>query len=154
MSEKLRKKVVIVVFIGAVIYGGLNFFPSKKKAVSPVAEQPTVATQITKVDDLNLRKEALVNSSVNVEKDCKKAWGHDPFINYAKPNSPAVKHTENKLWQLSGIIYNNHAPSAIINKKSVSVGDVIDDATVKEINQKDVKIELNGKEITLTVNKG
>lgn len=154
MNEKLRKKIVIAVFVGAVVWGGFNFFPTKKAVVAPAAQPQSSATADPEILANDMRKDVITNSSINVAKDSHKKWGRDPFINTTKPKEQIVNQTQNKLWKLSGIIYNNQTPSAIINRRPVSVGDIIDDATVKEINKKNVKIELNGKEITLFVNKG
>lgn len=154
MSEQLRKKIVVVVFIGAVVWGGFNLFPSEKAAVPAPQPLATIAPLQSNPDNI-MKSENLVNSSINVRRDSQKNWGRDPFIDLSKPKARAVVHNrkQHKLWKLSGIIYNNQSPSAIINQRSVSVGDVIDDATIKEINKKNVKIDLNGKEITLFVTK-
>ena len=53
-----------------------------------------------------------------------------------------------------GIVYSENNPMAIINNKSLFIGDKINKARVVDISRKNVTLDYNGKKITLTVAKG
>jgi hypothetical protein len=55
---------------------------------------------------------------------------------------------------LTGIVYNDRTPLAIINNRPVKVGDAIDQAKVVDIGTRTVTVEYQGKRVTLTVSKG
>jgi type II secretory pathway component PulC len=49
---------------------------------------------------------------------------------------------------VSGIVYNEKTPSAIISKQVYSVGDVVDGYTISRITRTEVEFEKNGKKLT------
>jgi type II secretory pathway component PulC len=91
---------------------------------------------------------------VNVEQQAKEPWGADPFRVKARSGKKNGKARKKPRWQLSGILYNNQHPVAIINKRQVRTGETINDAKVLKIDKKAVTLEHNGKQMTLTVTKG
>ena len=48
---------------------------------------------------------------------------------------------------VSGIVYNEKAPSAIISKQVYGIGDVVDGYTIIRITRTDVEFEKNGKKL-------
>ncbi len=48
---------------------------------------------------------------------------------------------------VSGIVYNENTPSAIISKQVYGVGDVVDGYTIIRITRTDVEFEKNGKKL-------
>ena len=48
---------------------------------------------------------------------------------------------------VSGIVYNEKSPSAIISKQVYGVGDVVDGYTISRITQTEVEFEKNGKKL-------
>lgn len=63
----------------------------------------------------------------------------------AREASPATR------FRLQGIFYRASSPSAVINSKTVFVGDVIADATVKSIEQSRVTLDLGTETKVLTL---
>jgi hypothetical protein len=57
----------------------------------------------------------------------------------------------NKDFELTGIMYSEYEPAAIINNRVVKTGDVIEGATVASIQETLVKLSQQGKEIILQV---
>ena len=58
----------------------------------------------------------------------------------------SVPHLPQKL-AVSGIVYNEKSPSAIISKQVYSVGDVVDGYTISRITQSEVEFEKDGKKL-------
>jgi type II secretory pathway component PulC len=48
---------------------------------------------------------------------------------------------------VSGIVYNEKSPSAIISKQVYGVGDVVDGYTISRITRTEVEFEKNGKKL-------
>ena len=48
---------------------------------------------------------------------------------------------------VSGIVYNEKSPSAIISKQVYGIGDVVDGYTITRITRTDVEFEKNGKKL-------
>ena len=58
----------------------------------------------------------------------------------------SVPHIPQKL-AVSGIVYNEKTPSAIISKQVYGVGDVVDGYTIVRITRSEVEFEKNGKKL-------
>jgi len=91
---------------------------------------------------------------INIELKAKEPWGKDPFRVVSGVRKVGKRPPKKPQWHLSGIIYSEQAPAAVINKQQVRVGDTVDDARVLEIRKKSVTIEHNGEKMTITVTKG
>ncbi|MHC5159566.1 MAG: hypothetical protein ACYSN8_06000 [Planctomycetota bacterium] len=61
-------------------------------------------------------------------------------------NSISLPKIPQKL-AVSGILYNEKSPSAIISKQVYGVGDVVDGYTISRITQTEVEFEKNGKKL-------
>ena len=148
MKTATRQRMVYVALVVAIIWGGYNLlWTEPRKPLPPVevdvpVQMPTTSMAV-QIDKLNIDRIAAVG------------WGHDPFKSTIKTQSHTTDKPKKDLkWILSGIVYNERAPMAVINKKTVRPGDVIDNARVVTINQKTVLMERNGKRFTLRVAKG
>ena len=134
----------------AIIYGICNLWPSSKEnepsATGPESEPAKKSQVATVKPDAGL---------IDIDLMEKLPWGDDPFRT-EKPITAVITHQESRvpLWVLNGIIFNPTRPMAIINKKTVLVGDIIDKATVQSIESKAVILEYQGVNLTLTINKG
>ncbi|MBI3332773.1 MAG: hypothetical protein HYZ93_01630 [Candidatus Omnitrophica bacterium] len=64
------------------------------------------------------------------------------------PPQPGPVETPPPL-ELQGILWGTPRPQAIINRRIVSAGDVIGDATVLAVRPEGVKVSLNGREFEL-----
>ena len=148
MKTATRQRMVYVALAVGIIWGGYNLlWTEPRKPLPPVevdvpVQMPTTSTTV-QIDKLDIERTAAAG------------WGHDPFKSSIKPQSHTTDKPKKDLkWILSGIVYNEHAPMAVINRKTVRLGDVIDNARVVTINQKTVLMERNGKRFTLRVTKG
>ncbi|MCK4461118.1 MAG: hypothetical protein KAW46_04905 [candidate division Zixibacteria bacterium] len=148
MKTATRQRMVYATLVVAIIWGAYNLlWTESRKPLPPVEvdvpiQMPSSSTAV-QIDKLDIDRIAAVK------------WGHDPF----KSTIKARGHTTDKppkdlKWILSGIVYNERAPMAVINRKTVRPGDVIDNARVVTINEKTVLMERNGKRFTLRVTKG
>ena len=151
MTEATRKKVIAGVLVVAVIWGYQNLAP---KDSNPPAERAPAAAQVQAQTQIKPTvKPAVVPKLVNVEDKSKEPWGSDPF----RTVKTAVRARQNKQpagWLVSGILYNDRTPVAIINKTPVKVGEMIDGAKVVKIRKKTVTLQYNGTNMTITVTKG
>ena len=150
MSESTRKKVIAGVLIVAVIWGYFNLRPAAKD--KPVASRPSAAAVVPNPTPQVQAPPA--PKLVNIEDKSKEPWGTDPFRVTRKAGNTDPTPYKARKWLLSGILYNAHSPAAVINKKHVTIGDIVDDAKVLKIDKKAVTLEHNGSKMTITVTKG
>ncbi len=101
-------------------------------AAIPPAETPVPATEV-------VAAEAAVPDSLPYEM---------PPI--APPQEAArVQSTPEPAYALQGIIWDDKAPMAMVNKRTVRVGDKVGEAVVREINQNTVVLDVNGQRVDL-----
>ncbi|RKX21377.1 MAG: hypothetical protein DRP35_04405 [Candidatus Zixiibacteriota bacterium] len=150
MTEKNRKIIVYIIFVLAIIYGTINLYPNKdnKKQI----HNQNNAAQLE--NSKNIISQYALKNKLDTLSIQNKKWGADPFHALNKKISKKTFFRNNTQLVLSGIIYNDDNPVAIINKKSLRVGDKIENAKIIQINKKDVILEENGKNVTLIINKG
>lgn len=148
MTARTRKLLVYLTLPVAVIWAVYNFPSSGTRTIEvqdDVAEEllQPVVTASTATDP----------RLIDVEAEQAKAWGGDPFrLERAPVTTTQASHSEGG-WHLNGIIFNPAKPIAFINGQSVTTGDTVDRATVRDIEKRSVTIEYNGRLITLTVTK-
>lgn len=147
MSESTRKKIIAGILVVVVIWGYQNLKPPSDKPAPRKDTAAEVQKPAPKV------AQAAAPKLVNVEQKVKEPWGSDPFRVVKSRKSPGQKESALK-WVLSGILYNSSSPTAIINKKPVKQGDLINGARVVRIDKKTVTLEYNGNRMTVTVTKG
>jgi len=148
MSERFRKGLVFGALILAIAWGMYNYLPKSQSLQRQPALSPAEAAVVPASARL-----AAVEKSINVAEMKSKRWGEDPFRSLNK-STGAVANSDEPRWKLSGIVFNNLKPLAIINGKSVNVGDNVGKATVVEITQKSVVLDYGGSKVTLRVQKG
>ena len=144
MNEKRRKKIVYLILVVAVIWGVYNF-PTKHD------EKASVETPETIQPSNPASAAQSTGKMINIEQKVRAAWGTDPF---RVKRSVKAAPLSAPVWRLSGIVYNNQTPLAIINNRPVRAGDVVNNARVVSIKAKTVTLEHNGTLLTLTVTKG
>jgi len=146
MSERLRKGIVFGALFLAIIWGIYNFLPKSEQ--SPKDSGKTVSLEtIPAVSQM-----AAVEKSIDVAEMKSKSWGNDPFRAIDK-STGYREIVEKPRWKLSGIVYNSVKPLAIINGKSVAVGDKLGNASIVEIRKTSVIVEHSGTRIMLKVTK-
>ncbi len=146
MDTKKRQKIVYAIAVIAVIWGAYNILgDSDKKAKQKAEPLKTVgemaATQKT-VD------------SFDIDEYTKLTWGSDPFYRSVNKKARPVDKPEPTLgWILGGILWNEKNPSAVINKKIVRHGDIVNGAKVVKINKNLVTLHKDNTEFTLNIKK-
>lgn len=147
MNEKTRKRLVYIALIGAVIYGAVNLDPGSDKAVEPAPAQEYLDPSLENGEHPG-------GSELAIDIDSAEAlpWGDDPF-RIGKPKQAAVA-PETVDFELSGIVYSEENPMAIINSRPVKEGDVISQAKVLGIDRTSVTLQYQGKEVQLKVSEG
>ena len=162
MNEANRMKVMYGILVAAIIFGVWNFtHPSKRPGPGPT---PNATTTCSALVDSTAVQVAHV-SALDLTAKQNQSWGRDPFTANSNITArPAVERPRTTTtgapaavipgFRLSGIIYNKKQPMAVINGQMVGVGDEVDQARVKYIDQSKVTIIYNGSAIDLLVSKG
>ncbi len=157
MTEGSRKKILYVVLVGAVIFGVYNFSRPRKHYVPGTmtqAEQtPAVSAPVPPTQP-----------PLNIAAIEKAGWGRDPFKWSTQQQSrPQPRRRTAEIsresetvpgWKLTAIVFSTSLPLAIVNGKTVKVGDVVDRAKVLSIDQKKVMLLYNGGNIEVRMSKG
>lgn len=149
MNAQIRQKIVYATLPLAMVWGAYNlFWDNRPEALAPPPN--TVVQPATQVIS-----SAPPQAKPDWERIDAAAWGADPFRTLIKKAAkPTDKPKEELKLILSGIVFNEKSPMAVINKKMVRTGDTIGGVRVVSINRKTVTVERNGKRYQLTVTKG
>ena len=142
MTEQTRKKMIFVALGVAIIWGAYNIdigggprqpITDDPSTVDPVGASPVTAAPAKMID-------------ISDHED--RPWGNDPFrIRRAAP----ARHEAARSWVLSGIVYSPTNPMAVVNRKTVRPGDVVNSARVVSIDKTKVTLDHKGTVVTLTV---
>jgi HD-like signal output (HDOD) protein/CheY-like chemotaxis protein len=71
-----------------------------------------------------------------------------PVVTNVPPPSPPPQEQALPEFRVNGIIYTSVRPSAILNGRTVSIGDQVNGATVVRIGRSDVTLQINGQRKT------
>ncbi len=146
METKKRQKFVYAVAVLTAIWGLYNFLGDSNKKANPRPEQLKTVAKITAAD-----KPA---GSFDADEYNKLAWGRDPFYKSVDENEkPMEEPVQAPGWVLGGILWDETNPSAVINKKIVRHGDIVNGARVVKINKNLVTLEKDSLEFTLNIKK-
>jgi type II secretory pathway component PulC len=146
MDAKKRKMYVFIVLIAVSIWGYFNIFDSEEKKVVEIKDD---------VEMVSTSESAPSNIvEIDFSEYASKKWGSDPFFRgKTKANARVKVEKPNIEWVLGGILYSDKDPAAVVNKRVVRKGDIIDGARVMEINRTDVKMEKDGTSFILGIKK-
>lgn len=151
MTERTRQKVIAGVMIASLIWAGVNYNSDTKK------EQPVEqAKTIQPLDASKVKSTQHILSKNITDEYSKKSWGRSPFVStYSLTQSGTTAFAPETVgWNLSGIMFNKTSPVAVINKRPVKVGEIVDRAEVLAIEKDEVIIKIDDKQIKLKVSKG
>ena len=158
-----RKKVIAGVLGGA---GALLFLVAKvhgnnsEEAPNPdriftmrfcgsmLAACAGIVTNITPIQHVVSNPGSVLHTAAR-ERPKSKAEEAEPV--HPNPNQPAAKANFPKNARLQGIIFNPKSPSAIINGKTVFVGDRVGYARVASIARDSVTLEIDEQKLVLAV---
>ncbi|MCH9031914.1 MAG: hypothetical protein IIB00_06605 [candidate division Zixibacteria bacterium] len=144
MSDKTRKIVLLGILALTTIWG-YNNFSNPAPATEGTPAKSTSATQALTIDASARLPESIVKTLSD------KPWGDDPFYDRTTRRTQTATPLEPKL---QAIFYNDVSSSAYIDGRLVRVGDKIGDSEVSEIGPDSVKLERDGKTITLIIKTG
>ncbi len=140
VAEGTRKKIVYVIFIGAVIYGVVNF---TGRSGSSGAE--TSAPTIEPLAAANVGSSNAVDTVAGISYE----WRRDPFAYGWSASSVEETETRVTRFQLEAISEANGHLMAIINGKPLSRGETTEGWTVVRLTKSTATLEQNGREILL-----
>ncbi len=140
VAEATRKRIVYVIFVGAVIYGAVNF-AGRGGGDGTDASVPTIEPLAT----------ASVGSSIAVDsvKGRNYEWKRDPFA-FGRSTSYGEKvETQITRLKLEAISEANGHLMAIINGRLLTRGETAEGWTLVRLTKSTATLEQNGKEILL-----
>jgi type II secretory pathway component PulC len=145
MGQK-RRELLIACALAVVFVAFLsqNVFSKKKKTAAPVAE--AVLDSLQFVDNVAVLNAVKLNDQLlaTQEQIWFLGWQRDPFFpdqtaGFAGPVA------------LTGIVWDEKKPIAMVNDQVLAVGDQIQGYTVTRINRDAIVLEANGQEITVSL---
>ena len=151
--DKKKKQLIITcaLLVVMVVMMARAFFPTAKRGAgkAPVSgaagggiDTTVMTTNMTFLAMLRQNEAARILQETYWEKP----WGRDPFA-LSRSKSVSDEITQNLI--LSGIVWDEKMPVAIINQKVMKTGDTVDDCSVKEIHRSSVTMVCGGKPLEL-----
>ncbi len=146
MKPVIRKIIVFSTLPAAVafLYWHLSSGLIENRAEITTAETPRPATP---------RLHAAAGT-IDMTAYAEAGWGRDPFVRDIISDSLAPVVDEKPQWILGGILYDDKSPSAVINRKIVGPGDIINGAKVVKIKRQSVTLEIDSVAFTLDMARG
>jgi type II secretory pathway component PulC len=146
MSQQTRQKVLLAALLVTIVWGVYHLGPWSAGEPAPAPSRPKPA--LFQADTIaHAARDTAVMSALQSA-----AWGADPFRARKAVERKPVRRPP--IWRVSGIMFNNETPLAIINDRPVRVGETVNNARVVDIQPKAVTLEYQGKQFKLTVNRG
>jgi len=150
MDDKMRKKIVYGAFALAIVWGIYNFAGGGKEV------EPTATDTYGMVDHTAQIVTAPTGQFYVTAADLERTpgWSSDPFRPRVIFDRVELDTSYSPGFELTGILYSDTRPMAVINQRPVTVGDSVRDARVVEITRSTVVLEQGGTRLTVKVNKG
>ena len=127
------------IMVAAVVFMGLLFTKFSHSKPSYQLAEDTSADPATQAQAQKLQPKPIITPEPTQ-------------ATFANSNFPILKKLVNDSnFRVSGIMYDENDPAAIINNQIVREGESIGEATVERIERDQVKISYEGKEFTLKV---
>ncbi len=139
-AEGTRKKVVYVVFIGAVIFGAVNFAGRGGGSETDLSA-PTIEPLAAAAGGSLTAADTVVGGAYE--------WARDPFAYGRAAATGGGAEVRVTRFQLAAISEANGQLMAIINGKPLSRGETIEGWTVVRLTKTTAALELNGREVLL-----
>lgn len=144
MQESRRKKIIYVLLVAAIIYGLANIpGGSDKMQTEELIDTPTPTAGVPP---------ASATQTINIEYYSSLPWGSDPFYRvYSELENSTPRQQPVSRWTLNGVIINDRATVAVINKTIVRIGDNVNGARVVDIQKDKVTLEQDGSEFAIHI---
>jgi len=144
MDAKKRQRLVYVFAAIAMIWALTNISGDSKKKDNARTETLSTVQQITVAEK--------PTGTIDMYMYEKLEWGRDPFYRQTVKKTARIDEPEPiPGWELGGILWNENNPSAVINKKIVRHGDIINGARVVQIHKDIVTLKKDNTEFTLNI---
>jgi len=141
-----------VVLFAVSIWGYYNIFDEDEKKVVEVAKKVEPAATSTTATSSSAIPSKIIE--IDFSEYSSKNWGSDPFFRgRIRVESNGEVEQPDIDWLLGGILYSDNNPAAVINKKVVHQGDMINGAKVVEINREAVILQKDGTNFVLGIKK-
>ncbi len=148
MSESKRRIYMSIVAFSIAIWA-FNNFQGRGKVVAESLQKPLMEKQ------LKVAQKAIPLDFTFVKE---KPWGADPFYrriaNVSPTSTSRTELTMENTYELKAIIFNSTSPSAFLNGRVVKTGDFVDGAKIIKISKRAVTLEVDGREVMVTVKRG
>lgn len=159
MSELWRKRIVFTLAGAGLLWSAFNVNWGPSPTVLPATEAAVAVSTPSDVAATTSSNPAVTRNSADPAIRAEnKPWGSDPFRRSAGvtvTSDKAPRQIKEPLnWALNGILFNSNRPFAIINGRTVSVGESIEGGIVRSITPELVVIEYQGQRMTLKVREG
>jgi type II secretory pathway component PulC len=146
MNAKKRQTIVYICAGLVMIWALSNIMGKSSKKQKPTEQPLSTVKQITAVEKSV--------EAIDIAKYDKLSWGRDPFYRFTAKKTGQVDQPEAVVgWELGGILWSENNPSAVINKKIVRHGDIVNGARVVKISKDIVILEKDNTEFTLNIKK-
>lgn len=144
MLESRRKKVIYALLVAAIIYGLANIPGGSDKWQTEELIDTSTPTEGV--------PSSLVTQTINIEYYSSLPWGSDPFYRvYSELENSPPRQQPVSRWTLNGVIINDRATVAVINKTIVRIGDNVNGARVIDIQKDKVTLEQDGTEFAIHI---
>jgi len=143
MKDRARKMLVYTALGAALIYGWYNLLGPGRYGSVETEPEPLVAATLSAAA-------TQVATDSTLDRVADKPWGQDPF----RARRKGRVRQDPDTWTVTGIVYNQDAPLAYVNRKAAKVGDTVDNAKVVEISKTSVTLEYQGNQFTISVPRG
>ena len=149
--DKKKQQLIItgILLIVMVILFARTLFPAKKGAARPAGSASSFAISTeTMAANMTFLSMLRQNESTRLLQEAywEKPWGRDPFA--LSRSSGAVEEVVSEF-TLSGIVWDESMPVAIINQKLMKTGDSVGSCQVKEIRRNSVSIACSDRTFDL-----
>lgn len=144
MMKRIRKAVIFLALPAAIIWAVMNSGGTPKPSADSIPKPVAAVNQ-------SIAPVQAIANAIDYDKYDELDWGRDPFRSNIKS---VAKPATGPVWKLSGVVYNQTDPRAIINNRSLRKGDVVDGAQIVDIKKKSVILRYKGKNHTIEVTKG
>lgn len=140
VADATRKKIVYIIFVGAVIYGAVNFTGRGGRSGTDNST-PTIVPLVA----------ASVGSSISVDSVTGRTyeWRRDPFVTGRPAAFGERAETQTTRFKLEAISEANGQLMAIINGRLLSRGETSEGWTLVRLTKSTATLEQNGREVLL-----
>ncbi len=143
MDEKARKRIIYVIFIGAIAFGVINL-SGRKSTIAPSDSTGNLPPALAAT---------AVQPTASADSIPEAEWGRDPFVQRRNQQAGRLEDasTENGALRLTAVSESGGRMLAVINGHVVGEGESVAGWRVINLTATQALIEGNGRQVTLTI---